>query len=178
MTFSFDVYLTDAWVSSSITNNYHYVSLYLSDENRDLYGFELGKTRQGVNYITINVDNNSPPDVVIPYDLSLIQNQWANLSLVVDNGTGTAQAYLNGVSLGDPLGGPGNHNFYPGALTDSPIIYLDLAAQMGGTLPKPAAYVDNVSVSIVPEPGTLTLLTLAGLSGLAMAWIRRRRLSG
>jgi hypothetical protein len=37
-------------------------------------------------------------------------------------------------------------------------------------------YVDNFSV--VPEPGTLTLLTLAGLSDLAMAWIRRRRLSG
>jgi hypothetical protein len=33
-------------------------------------------------------------------------------------------------------------------------------------------------VMVVPEPGTLTLLTLAGLSGLAMVWIRRRRLSG
>jgi hypothetical protein len=30
----------------------------------------------------------------------------------------------------------------------------------------------------VPEPGTLVLLSLAGLSGLAMVWIRRRRLSG
>ena len=31
---------------------------------------------------------------------------------------------------------------------------------------------------VVPEPGTLMLLSLAGLSGLAMVWIRRRRLSG
>jgi hypothetical protein len=30
----------------------------------------------------------------------------------------------------------------------------------------------------VPEPGTLALFTLAGLSGLAMVWIRRRHSSG
>jgi hypothetical protein len=33
-------------------------------------------------------------------------------------------------------------------------------------------------IKLVPEPGTLVLLSLAGLSGLAMVWIRRRRLSG
>jgi formylglycine-generating enzyme required for sulfatase activity len=33
-------------------------------------------------------------------------------------------------------------------------------------------------IAEVPEPGTLVLLSLAGLSGLAMVWIRRRRLSG
>jgi hypothetical protein len=38
------------------------------------------------------------------------------------------------------------------------------------------AYIDNVTV--VPEPGTLTLLGLAGLSGLATMWIRRRRSNG
>ena len=33
-------------------------------------------------------------------------------------------------------------------------------------------------ITLVPEPGTLTLLTLGGLSALAAVWIRRRRLSG
>jgi hypothetical protein len=38
----------------------------------------------------------------------------------------------------------------------------------------------NVQVegTVVPEPGTLVLLSLAGLSGLAMMWIRRRRSNG
>lgn len=36
--------------------------------------------------------------------------------------------------------------------------------------------VDNFGT--VPEPGTLTLFGLAGLCGLAMAWIRRRQSSG
>jgi hypothetical protein len=38
----------------------------------------------------------------------------------------------------------------------------------------------NVQVegSVVPEPATMVLLSLAGLSSLAMVWIRRRRLSG
>jgi hypothetical protein len=44
------------------------------------------------------------------------------------------------------------------------------------------AYGDPTSVmnyyGTVPEPGTLTLLGLAGMSGLAMAWIRRRRIGG
>jgi hypothetical protein len=36
----------------------------------------------------------------------------------------------------------------------------------------------TLTATAVPEPGTLVLLSLAGLSGLAMVWIRRRRLSG
>jgi hypothetical protein len=38
--------------------------------------------------------------------------------------------------------------------------------------------VDNATLIDVPEPGTLVLLSLAGLSGLAMMWIRRRHSSG
>jgi len=38
--------------------------------------------------------------------------------------------------------------------------------------------VTGEAIAAIPEPGTLTLLSLAGLSGLAMVWIRRRRLSG
>jgi hypothetical protein len=44
--------------------------------------------------------------------------------------------------------------------------------------PQPPETGIGVIAQVVPEPGTLTLLGLAGLSGLAMVWIRRRRLSG
>ncbi|MGD0382944.1 MAG: PEP-CTERM sorting domain-containing protein [Thermoguttaceae bacterium] len=62
---------------------------------------------------------------------------------------------------------------------DSPTAAHFLDAQNGQALwGKPTDINVQVLGSVVPEPGTLTLLTLAGLSGLAMMWIRRRRLSG
>jgi hypothetical protein len=52
--------------------------------------------------------------------------------------------------------------------------YVEYSTNSGATWSNPASLTANV----VPEPGTLTLLGLAGLSGLAMVWIRRRRLNG
>jgi hypothetical protein len=66
-----------------------------------------------------------------------------------------------------------------GFTSSVPIAWLEVSApgQHDGSQVYPT--VDHLYVgAVVPEPGTLTLLSLAGLSGLAMVWIRRRRLSG
>jgi hypothetical protein len=75
-----------------------------------------------------------------------------------------------------------------GTLTDQQVLDNLLADLGDGSLEYMRAtvnYYDDLGgslagaeLTIVPEPGTLTLLGLAGLSGLAMVWIRRRRLSG
>jgi hypothetical protein len=54
--------------------------------------------------------------------------------------------------------------------------YSDGNQNVNGVAGTGTLNVDNFGT--VPEPGTLTLLSLAGLSGLAMMWIRRRQSSG
>jgi hypothetical protein len=62
---------------------------------------------------------------------------------------------------------------------DSPTAAHFLDAPNGQLLwGKPTDINVQVEGSVVPEPGTLMLLSLAGLIGLAMVWIRRRRFSG
>jgi hypothetical protein len=92
--------------------------------------------------------------------------QIANITTPAGAGTGYAGfAFLGNVLYGDDLGTPAHLvtiNTTTGAVTDlgASVVGLDAIA---------------FSVTPVPEPASLTLLSLAGVGALAHQWRRRRR---
>jgi hypothetical protein len=101
-------------------------------------------------------------ELAVAFDQSLLADKWSNLSIVVNNGTGSAEAFLNNTSLGTVT-------FPVGAMTSIESI------EIGASSPSYVdAYVDNLSFSIVPEPGSLVLLGTAALGLLVYASRRRR----
>jgi hypothetical protein len=98
-------------------------------------------------------------------------NQW---------GYGNYLAFLLG-SNKDLSGSPqeGSDNlYYDWDKTTGALLAIENSGGVDGGWDKSSDINVQVEGSVVPEPATMVLLSLAGLSSLAMVWIRRRRLSG
>jgi len=166
VTLSYDQYLPDAWfewpdngiraltVYLRAVNTHN--QLVLSTWNNENQGQRIGFGTDGIGTHQMSVD-------LVRADLA---DKWSNLRLVVNNGTGRAEAFLNGSSLGWV-------GFTAGDLSLSAYTKIDLCASSGSSYGDPVnAYVDNLSLSIIPEPATLALLVAGGAAIVAS---RRRR---
>jgi hypothetical protein len=98
--------------------------------------------------------------LAVIFDQTVLADKWSNLRIVANNGTGSAEAFLNGGSLGTVA-------FTAGGITSVESIEIQASSPNSAT-----AYVDNLSFSIVPEPATLALLVAGGAAIVAS---RRRR---
>ncbi|MGA2060349.1 MAG: PEP-CTERM sorting domain-containing protein [Thermoguttaceae bacterium] len=103
-----------------------------------------------------------------------VEGQTYNLTLSADYTTGMVDAYVDGA-----LAISGDQFWSSGVSTPTTTseFFMHLNGESGYAN---QIAIDNIQAfnTAVPEPGTLTLLGLAGLFGLATVWIRRRRLNG
>jgi hypothetical protein len=158
LTLSYDQYLPTAWFAV-VPGNVGSRTLAVTARpvqggpNDPYYQIVLStwKDSTQTQRIGFGVDGNQ---LAVAFDQSLLENKWANMRIVVNNGTGSAEAFLNNASLGTKA-------FTAGGVTS--VEYLDIYAS-SGAMGSMDAYIDNLSLSVVPEPATIGLLGLGALS--------------
>lgn len=134
------------------------------------YGLDLSTFASGGAYVgrawDINMQTNGTISI---YDdngynnvpgASFRTDTWVPVEVVADYGAGTFQATVDGFSFG------GNFSTDPGNNT-----FRRISISEAGYSP---AFIDNVSVQIVPEP-TIVTLFVTGLVGLVCGIRRKRR---
>lgn len=101
---------------------------------------------------------------------------WTDITNVADSGDTTLNEYGITLNWGDTVGGmyeDGNGEIGDDAnrpYGQAGRLINDYSVTVGAT-----TYDMSFEAGVVPEPGTLALLTLGGLTALTAAWIRRRR---
>jgi hypothetical protein len=160
LTLSYDQYLTTAWFSGFSQGSTAFtvtVRPVGGGPYDPYYQMVLSTWKQPtMQRIGFGVDGSQ---LAVAFDQSVLENKWSNLRLVANNGTGSAEAFLNGGSLGTVA-------FTPGGITNFESIDIRATSGFGYR----DAYIDNLSLSIVPEPATMCLLGLG-----ALGLLRKRR---
>jgi len=131
-------------------------------------------------------DPNPDDTMIIQFSMtSIADNTWTQNTIDRNSTTFHVVGDRTGLTPGtfDASGTQGTLDqlaatTYSGSTTwgDLPVTYVRISVGEWDASQTWHGYADDLTV--VPEPGTLTLLGLAGLSGLAMMWIRRRRSNG
>jgi hypothetical protein len=158
VTLSYDQYLPAAWFapfsmgSRALTVNVRpfYDDPGWNDPYNNIVLSTWGQYSGGyMQRIGFGMDGNQ---LAVTFDQNVLADKWSNLRLVANNGTGSAEAFLNNVSLGTVT-------FTPGAITSFETIEIQAYSPNSAI-----AYVDNLSLSIVPEPATIGILGFGALS--------------
>jgi hypothetical protein len=163
---NYDQYLPDAWFEWP-DNGSRALTVYLRSAiaHYQLVLSTWNDPNQGKQRIGFGTDGVGSHQMSVDLVRADLADKWSNLCLVANNGTGLAEAFLNNTSLGTVT-------FTAGDLSLSVYTKIDLYAYSGSSYGDPVdAYVDNLSVSVVPEPATMALVALGGVGLLA----RRRR---
>jgi hypothetical protein len=161
VTYSYDVYLSNEWVTrftgdyrdlgvgvttTTYTNYPSYAFLRPYVDSSNMTGFKMSLDSYGNRLISH----------ALPTDT------WFNLEMVMNNGTGSVQAFLNGGLVDTWQLTPGKL-FLSGIQHDQVQSITDIDLLTYGNFFYGSAYVDNVSLSVVPEPATMVLLGLGAL---------------